>query len=485
LRVERQLGYKQAEHLTGVRVTDTLAGVAGGRGGYWEDRGYEWYAAIRGSAILKARRLDRPAGRWIIVVLALVIVAGLIALAATWRPSIAAITPPSASSFASSEVERGSALAHLGYCSVCHSAPGGAPYAGGLKLKTPFGVIYSTNITPDPSTGIGRWSLQAFDRAMRQGVARNGAHLYPALPYDHFTHASDSDLRSIYAFLMTRAPVRARPPANRLIPPLGFRPLLAGWKLLFLHTGPVASDPSRSAEWNRGRYLAEGLSHCGGCHTPRNPFGAEERGHAYDGGYAEGWYAPPLNAASPAAQAWTVERMDEYLRTGLSHSHEAAAGPMGNVARQLAAAPIGDVHAISVYITSQMARAPASHAETPAIDRAAQAAEAHPQGAALYAGACANCHGSGAPMMLQGRPQLSLGTPLDEKMPRDVIQVLLWGLTPPVGRSGPYMPPFGDSLSDGDVADLAAYLRARYSDRPPWPGDLTREVAKARKEGQS
>jgi mono/diheme cytochrome c family protein len=410
---------------------------------------------------------------------------GLLALLSTWRPPIAAIAPPPPSGFAQDEVVRGAALAHLGYCAVCHSAPDGAPYAGGLKLKTPFGAVYSSNITPDAATGIGRWSLPALDRAMRQGVSRNGAHLYPAFPYDHFTHATDGDVKAIYAFLMTRSPVRATPPANRLIPPLGFRPLLAGWKLLFLHTGSIATDPNRSAEWNRGRYLAESLAHCGGCHTPRNAFGAEERTHAYDGGYAEGWYAPPLNASSPAAQAWTVDRMDGYLRTGLDLNHAAAAGPMGEVARQLSAAPPADVHAIAVYIASLMAGAPASRSETPPVDRAAQAARDHPQGAALFAGACSSCHGPGAPMMLEGRPQLSLGTPLYEPTPRDVIQIVLFGLKPPVGRSGPYMPPFGDSVSDAGVADITAYLRARYSDKPPWPGDLKQEVAKARKEGAS
>lgn len=376
-------------------------------------------------------------------------------------------------------------MAHLGYCAVCHSAPGGAPYAGGLKLKTPFGAVYSTNISPDAEMGIGRWSLPAFKRAMRQGVSRGGAHLYPAFPYDHFTHASDSDLGALYAFMMTRAPVRSTAPANRLIPPLGLRPLLAGWKLLFLHTGAVAAEPARSAEWNRGHYLVESFAHCGGCHSPRNPLGAEESGHAFEGGWAEGWYAPPLNASSPAARAWTVERMNHYLRTGLSLSHAAAAGPMGPVTDQLSAASPADVHAISVYISSLMSGAGASHVEAPTLDRAALAARAYPQGAALFAGACAGCQGSGVPMMLEGRPILSLGTPLYEPTPRDTIQIMLWGLKPPVGRSGPYMPAFGHSFTNAQAAEIVAYLRARYSDSPPWPVELTREVAKARKEGAS
>lgn len=432
------------------------------------------------------RRQEWPSGWRLAATAALVLaLAAVVALVATWRPAMAPVTPPPPSSFDRSEIARGAGLAHLGYCAVCHSAPGGAAFAGGLDLKTPFGDVYSTNITPDAETGIGRWSQPAFVRAMRQGVARNGAHLYPAFPYDHFSEASEGDLRALYAFLMTRVPVRAPPHTNHLIPPLGFRPLLAGWKLLFLRPRPVEADSRRSAEWNRGRYLVESLSHCGGCHAPRNALGAEERAHGLTGGWSEGWYAPPLDATSPAARVWTVERMDAYLRTGLSLSHAAAAGPMGPVTRELSAAPPGDVHAIAVYVSSLMAGAPASRAETPGQDRAAAAAKAYPQGAVLFAGACAGCHGPGAPMMLEGRPALSLGTPLYEDGPRDTLQIMLRGLNKPVGRAGPYMPPFSDSFSDAQLAEIGAYLRARYTDRAPWPGELTREAAKARKEGAS
>ena len=158
---------------------------------------------------------------------------------------------------------------------------------------------------------------------------------------------------------------------------------------------------------------------------------------------------------------------------------------MGAVSRELSAAPDADVHAIALYVSSLMASAPASRAQSPAPDRAEAAARAHPQGAGLFAGACATCHGPGAPMMLEGRPILSIGTPLYEPTPRDAMQIVLQGLKPPVGRSGPYMPPYADSLTDVQVGQIAAYLRARYSDRPPWPGDLAREAARARKEGGS
>ena len=143
-------------------------------------------------------------------------------------------------------------------------------------LQTPFGTVFATNITPDPETGIGAWSREAFERAMRDGIARDGEQLYPAFPYDHFTHATDAELDALYACLMTRRPVAGRAPANRLDGRFGFRPLVAAWNLLYLREGPLPTDPATAADWNRGRVLAEGLAHCGGCHTPRNGFGAED-----------------------------------------------------------------------------------------------------------------------------------------------------------------------------------------------------------------
>ena len=378
-------------------------------------------------------------------------------------------------------VARGEKLAHLGNCAGCHTAQGGRPFAGGRPLETPFGTVFTTNITPDPEMGIGRWSRKAFARTLREGVARNGDLLYPAFPYDHFTHASDPDIDALYAFLMTRPAVQERAPANRLKEPFGFRPLLAGWNLLFLHKGPPVDDPGQSAEWNRGRALAEGLAHCGGCHTPRNELGAERSDHAYDGAWIEGWYAPPLNADSPAVRPWTAEDLFAYLRTGLSATHAAAAGPMGSVTRGLAQASEDDVRAIAVYFASLMAHAPAAQGLPPA-DKGNVADAAHPEAAALFAGACATCHEAGAPMMQEGRPSLAWGTPLHENTPNDTIQIIMHGLAPPAGRSGPTMPAYGHSFSDQQLADITAYLRARYTDKPPWP-DVPRAVAQVRKGG--
>jgi len=402
----------------------------------------------------------------------------LAAFAVSWQPAWPPLANPSAT-FDPAIVARGEKLAHVGNCAGCHTTQAGRPFAGGRPLETPFGTVFTTNITPDPETGIGRWSRKAFVRALREGVALNGNLLYPAFPYDHFTRATDADIDALYAFFMTRTPVAARAPANRLREPFGFRPLVAAWNLLFLRKGPLALDPAQPADWNRGRTLAEGLAHCGACHTPRNELGAERSEHAYDGAWTEGWYAPPLNANSPAVRPWTADELFAYLRTGLSSTHAAAAGPMGRVTRGLAEASEDDVRAIAVYFASLMAQAPAAKGAPPA-DKGNAADAAHPEAAVLFAGACATCHGPGAPMMQEGRPPLAWGTPLHVDTPDDTIRIIMHGLAPPAGRSGPTMPAYGESFTDRQLADVAAYLRARYTDKPPWP-DIPQAVAQARK----
>jgi len=414
----------------------------------------------------------------IVVGLAAVLLAGF---AVAWHPAIAPIEPPAAASFDRTDIKRGEGLALIGDCTACHTSNAAKPLAGGRPMATPFGTVFTSNITPDRETGIGSWSREAFVRAMRSGVAQNGEHLYPAFPYDHFTRASDQDLAALYAWLMTRAPVSARPPANQLREPFGWRPLIAVWNLRYLREGPWADDPKQSADWNHGRALVEGLAHCGGCHTPRDRFGAEDKARAYDGAMIEGWYAPPLNARSPAVRAWTADRLFTYLRTGLSPSHAAAAGPMGTVTRALDRAPEQDVRAIAVYVASLMANAPAAKQDLPTPDNQQVADQAHPEAALLFAGACAGCHGAGAPMMQQGRPPLSWGTPLHEDGPHDTVRIIMAGLAPPGGPSGPAMPAFADYFTDRQLADLAAYLRARYTDKPPWP-DIAQAIGAARLE---
>src|SRR5262245_12445575 len=268
----------------------------------------------------------------------------------SWKPEIGPQKAPAAASFDPASVAKGFRLAAIGNCGTCHTQPGGKPYAGGLPIQTPFGTIYGTNITPDADTGIGAWSEAAFLRAMREGVDRQGRHLYPAFPYDHFTHVSDSDISALYAFLMTREPVRLENRALELPFPLNVRLSAAAWKLLFLREGGIAHDPAQSEEWNRGAYLVAGLGHCGACHTPRNTLGAEKPRQMFAGGESEGWHAPALGKSSPAPIAWSADQLYDYLRNGFAKQHGAVAGPMQPVVQNLKKASDADLRAISAYV---------------------------------------------------------------------------------------------------------------------------------------
>jgi mono/diheme cytochrome c family protein len=436
--------------------------------------------------------------RFLLFLFLLILAAIAIFFAVSWRTEIAPIEPPARSTFDSALISRGASLAAIGDCIACHTAPEGKAYAGGFPLKTPFGKIYGTNITPDPDTGIGRWPQAAFVRAMREGVDREGRHLYPAFPYDHFTIVSDDDLNAIYAYLMTREPVRQERFENELIFPLNVRNFVAGWKLLFLDRQPFRAEPSQSADWNRGAYLVEGLAHCGACHTPRNALGAERRRQYLSGGQAEGWDAPAINAASRAPVPWTADSLFRYLRHGASETNEVAAGPMAPVVHNLSQAPEQDVRAIATYIASvmgevsperlqrsewAMARARGGVTTDAQAPAAGRASDSNVQiGGVIYGATCATCHGSAE------RPpgaasadalHLALSTSVALPSPNNLIRIILQGLAPPDGERGPIMPGFSGALTDEQVAALAVYLRATYTDRPAWR-NLDREVRSAR-----
>jgi mono/diheme cytochrome c family protein len=251
------------------------------------------------------------------VLAALVLGGAVAAVAAVWRPAIGAIDPSAQQPFEPDLIKRGRALAAIGNCSNCHTASAGKDLAGGVAVPTPFGTVFSSNITPDADTGIGRWSEAAFRRAMRNGVDREGRHLYPTFPYDHFTNVSDEDDRALYAYLMTREPVRSAAPENRLSFPFDQRVLIAGWKLLFLRRDTYRPDSAKSAEWNRGVYLVEGLAHCGACHTPRNALGAERAGAPFAGGDVENWRAYAINADSPSPVPWDADALFAFATDGI------------------------------------------------------------------------------------------------------------------------------------------------------------------------
>ncbi len=231
-------------------------------------------------------------------------VVGIGAAVLPWR-SIAPIARPDASVYSAATIARGEQLAGLGDCAVCHTAANGILNAGGRPLETPFGTIYSTNITPDVETGIGAWSYPAFERAMREGIHRDGRQLYPAFPYTHFARTSDADLQALYAYLMAQSPVRAEARPNALAFPFNWRPLLAGGNALFHQPKVFQADATKSEVWNRGAYLVEGLGHCSACHSPRNALGAERANAYLAGGFAEGWEAPSLTSLSQAPIPWS------------------------------------------------------------------------------------------------------------------------------------------------------------------------------------
>jgi len=418
--------------------------------------------------------------------------------ACTTLIALAPIEPPSKSSFDPAIVAKGAQLAAIGNCIDCHTAAGGKPYAGGQPLKTPFGTIYGTNITPDPDTGIGQWSEAAFSRAMREGVDREGRHLYPAFPYDHYTKLTDEDIKGLYAFIMTRDPIRAEMPPNELPFPFNNRSLIGAWKLLFFERGAFRPDPAQSAEWNRGAYLVQSLGHCGACHTPRNALGAEQKRHYLAGGDAQGWHAPALNAASPAPVPWTAAQLYKYLRTGLDDLHAIAAGPMEPVVHNLAAVPEQDVRTIATYLAALMgqptadrqikaedalAHAKREQAAYPLIDRSelqiASGDRAFQNGAAIYAGSCSECHDQGRQASSGAALHLALGTAMTITTSANLIRITLEGIVPPDNNPARWMPGFADALTDEQVKDLVIYIRAYFGREPPWR-DVDEELKKAR-----
>jgi mono/diheme cytochrome c family protein len=429
--------------------------------------------------------------RIIASVVAIALIAGAAgAFAVAWRPAIPAVDPPAPQSFDTALVKHGRELAAIGNCNDCHTVRGGKSFAGGLPVPTPFGTIYSSNITPDAETGIGRWPEAAFRRAMRSGVNRDGQHLYPTFPYDHFTNVSDEDDSALYAYLMTRPPVHAPARANQLSFPLDQRVVVAGWKLLFLHRGTYQPDPSQSAEWNRGAYLVEGLAHCGACHTPRNALGAERATASFAGGDVDNWNAFAINAQSPSPVPWNADALFAYLRDGSHPDHGVARGPMAEVVSNLSSVPASDIKAIAVYMAGVFG-APTpdrklrgdqvlADAKSPPLQLpSAQASQASPAGASIYAAACAVCHETDRALPYGG-VNLGLSTAISAPDARNVANIVLTGVRPVEGERSPIMPGFASSMSDDQIAALLNYLRARFSNQPAWTG-VEKTVGDARR----
>lgn len=417
---------------------------------------------------------------------------GALVVAAPWRTSIPPVSRVDTSIFSATAIERGRLVALAGDCMVCHTAPGGQTNAGGLGLDTPFGTIFTTNITPDRETGIGAWSYKAFERAMREGIHRDGRHLYPAFPYTAYAKMSDEDLQSLYAYLMTRPAVSAPNQETRLPFPMNLRPLVAGWNTLFHRDRQAYTpNPDKSPLWNRGAYLVNSSGHCAACHSPRNALGAEKSGenNFLAGGFADNWEAPALNKLSSSPIPWTEQELFQYLRTGYSPLHGVAAGPMGPVVAGLAQLPEADVKAMAHYLASlnpAAAQSQSSHAALAARLEADSQANQETRllpGETLFNGACAVCHDSGSgPVLFGARPSLALNSNLHSDHPDNVIQVLMHGITRPAQANLSTMPGFKSSMNDAQMESLLQYMRARFApDKPAW-NNLRKKIAEIRQQ---
>lgn len=413
------------------------------------------------------------------------------AISSPWRSEIAPIARPDPSIYSAATIARGRSLAELGACIHCHTVEGGVPLAGGREIATPFGTIRSTNLTPDVETGIGGWSLDAFRRALREGLHRDGRHLYPAFPYTSFAKASDDDIQALYAYFMSETPVRAEARAPEMKFPFSLRGMVAGWNALYHRPAAFVPDPARDAQWNRGAYLVEGLGHCSACHTPRDLLGGEMTGTArYTGAVVNGWEAPALVASATTAVPWTEGDLYTYLRSGFSPRHGPAAGSMAPIVAGLKGLPDDDLRAMAHYLAALDPDRPSEVAvdavvatrEARAVGAAASARTVSKIGARLYEGACAVCHEQASgPPMFGVRPSLAVLSALTSDLPDNLVRTILEGARSSLSRDLGAMPAFADHLDDAQVVELVRYLRARFaSEAGPWE-DLPATVARVRR----
>lgn len=359
------------------------------------------------------------------------------------------------------DIARGRYLVRAGDCRACHTANGGKSFAGGRAVPTPFGIIYSTNITPDPDTGIGNWSDADFYQAMHIGIRRDGKHLYPAFPYPWFTKLDADDVRAIHAYLATLPPVRQLNRSDALPWPLSVRGAMATWNRLYFDAGSYRDDPRQSEQWNRGAYLVKGIGHCSACHGAKNFAGAVKSDHPLNGGFAEHVYAPSLEGGTRnGLGAWSEQDIVEYLGSGRNEK-SAATGPMAEVvAESTQYLTEADRRAIAVYLKSLPAP------ETDSIS--AVDADVMKRGSALYLDNCEGCHLRAGTGEKAAFPPLQGSAAIQASEPDSVIAVILQGARAPATHDDPTglaMPAFGKKLDDADVAALASYIRQAWGNQ--------------------
>ena len=394
------------------------------------------------------------------------------------RPYIVALLlvlfcqPAGAEESSPSQVERGRYLATAADCVACHTAANGQLYAGGRPIETPFGVIYSRNLTPDVKTGIGNWSNEEFYRALHKGQSRNGSHLYPAFPFTYFTKISQDDATAMKAYFDTLGPVQRVTPPNEFPWPLNQRWVMWWWKLLFFQESPdtVASpmysppDKALATTPSRGAYLVEALAHCGACHTPKNFFGADSRSASLQGDTIEHWLAPNLNGDLRSGLGnWSADEIVEYLQTG-RNARALASGPMAEVV-EVSTSKLheGDLHAIAKYLK-----------DLPAAGRDVKATKSDPAvlkaGEAIFVDVCAACHQASGEALARAFAPLKGSSVVQSENPISVIRVILKGSRAATtdARPTPFaMPAFDWKLGDDEVAAVATYIRSGWGNEAP------------------
>jgi mono/diheme cytochrome c family protein len=378
------------------------------------------------------------------------------------------------------QIEQGRALAIAADCAACHTAPKSeAPFGGGYPIDSPLGTIFSSNITPSKTAGIGDYSLEDFSRSLRQGIRRDGAHLYPAMPYTSYTRLSDADIASLYAYFMNGVkPVDTAAPQTRLPFPFDIRASMAVWNALYLDDKRFVPDAAKPAEVNRGAYLVDALEHCSACHTPRNDLMAEDSSRFLGGGSVGGWYAPNITSDPHSGiGGWSEAELVQYLRSGRVHGKAQAAGPMAEaVQNSLQHLPDEDLKAIAVYL---LQTPPIATSETKPRFSYGEPAKAEAAlrgldkgidpGWRVFSGSCAACHGAVGSGAVNGEyPSLFNNSTTGADRADNLVATILHGVDRTVDGRAHFMPAFGnaasftDRLTDQDIADVSNYLFKQY-----------------------
>lgn len=366
-------------------------------------------------------------------------------------------------------VARGEYLARAGDCIACHTAPEGRTFAGGRAMPTPFGTLYSSNITPDRETGIGKWTADDFYKAMHNGRFPDGGLMYPAMPFASYTKITRADSDAIFAYLRSIAPVNQRNREHDLRFPYNNRQLILGWRTLYFTEGEYKPDPKQSAEWNRGAYLVEGLGHCGMCHSPINALGGTAQSEAFKGGLIpmQNWYAPSLTSNREAGLGeWSIQEIVDLLKTGVS-ARGVVYGPMAEVVyNSLQYLTDEDTRAMAVYLKSiaEPSPRPAAVSALPSTESSLLVS----LGKTVYDAKCATCHGAQGEGKPPHWPPLAGNQSIEMESAVNPIRMVLNGGYPPgtEGNPRPYgMPPFAGQLSDNEIAAVVSYIRTAWGNR--------------------